>query len=164
MALVIIENSYNILALDVSLLLNLISWKERTKTSTDVCRKYTIWFLFLFVLLTHSFSGLPHRLKTSSHGYKMRKQAVLPSGLSKASSPRSPVWYQVSIGVRRCVYMPVYCMWLHIYICCGSLCMSSLIRACLTWCADNCVCVCVCVFYCLTQQFDLEKMHKSDSV
>lgn len=35
----------------------------------------------------------------------MKKQEVSPSGLSKASSPRSPVWSQVSVCV--------YCTWLH---------------------------------------------------
>lgn len=37
----------------------------------------------------------------------MKKQEVSPSGLSKASSPRSPVWSQVSV----CLF--VYCTWLH---------------------------------------------------
>lgn len=65
--------------------------------------------MFVFLFLTFNTLSLraSHRLKTSLHEYKMKKQEVFPSGLSKASSPRSPVWYQVSVCMRRCVYVPI---------------------------------------------------------
>lgn len=48
------------------------------------------------------------RLKTLLRGYKMKKREVFPSGPSKASSPRSPAWFQVSAVVRGRAYVPVY--------------------------------------------------------
>lgn len=63
--------------------------------------------------LTHSLWA-SHRLKTLLQEYKMKKQEVFPSGLSKASSPRSPVWYQVSVCVCGCVYIPLHRTWLRV--------------------------------------------------
>lgn len=73
----------------------------------------------------------------------MRRQAVSPSGLSKASSPRSPVWYRVSVCVCRCVFLPVHCTGCDCactYPVC-SVCVSPLIRPYLPWWDDNCLCV-----------------------
>lgn len=77
-----------------------------------------------------------HRLKTLLQEYKMKKQEVFPSGLSKASSPRSPVWYQVSVCVCGCVYIPVHrtrlCVVSHILQSVVCFCFF----ACLMWCGD----------------------------
>lgn len=55
--------------------------------------------IFLLTSNTLSLWAL-RRSRTSLHGYKTKRREVFPSGLSKASSPRSPVWSQVSALMR----------------------------------------------------------------
>lgn len=56
--------------------------------------------IFLLTANTLSVWAL-RRSRTSLHGYKTKRREAFPSGRSKASSPRSPAWSQVSAVLAR---------------------------------------------------------------